>query len=61
MKTFKSFAYLMAIAIVGVAVSSCKQKEVEQTSYNPERETVKTQFSINLPTNVTGTQKKMRG
>ena len=62
MKTFKSFAYLMAIAIVGVAVSSCKQKEeVENTGYNPDRETVKTQFAINLPQSTTGTMKKMKG
>lgn len=61
MKTFKSFAYLMAIAIVGVAVSSCKQKEeVENTGYNPDRETVKTQFAINLPQSTTGTMKKMK-
>lgn len=63
MKTFKSFAYLMAIAIVGVAVSSCKDnKEVENTGYNPDRETVKSQFAINLSGNVVGNngQKKMQ-
>ena len=62
MKTMKRFTYLMAIAIVGVALASCdKKNEVEQTSYNPERETVKTQFSINLPANVAGTMKRMPG
>lgn len=60
MKTFKSFAYLMAIAIVGVAVSSCKQKEeVQGNNYNGE--VVKSEFTISIPNNAAGGAKKMKG
>lgn len=51
----KQFAYLMAIAIVGVAFTGCKDNkgsEIEGGGYNGQ--TVKTQFLISIAENVAG-------
>ena len=51
MKTFKSFAYLMAIAIVSVGLASCNSNDPEEQQGTPSYngQTAKTQFVINLP------------
>jgi hypothetical protein len=63
MKTMKQFAYLMAIAIVGVAFTGCKDKNDPkgegEGSYNGQ--SVKTQFTISLPQKVGQSANKMKG
>ena len=46
MKTFKSFAYLMAIAIVSVGLASCNTNDPEEQQGTPSYngQTAKTQY-----------------
>lgn len=57
MKKIFKYAFLGAIALSGtVGFSACSSSDdvVDNPDYNPETNTVKAQFAINLPSNVTG-------
>lgn len=55
MRRMKYFAYLSAIALTSmVSLSACSSSEdaIDNPDYNPEDNTVKTEFTISLPANV---------
>ena len=63
MKKFNLFAYVVAVAILSIGIVSCKKDEPKNNGagYEAERESVKTQFALNLPSSISGTQKRMPG
>ena len=57
MRRMKYFAYLSAIALASMlTLSACSSSEdaIDNPDYNPEDNTVKTEFAISLPNNVAG-------
>lgn len=54
MKSIKVFAYASAIALIGMGSVSCNNNEPEKTGNNYSGETVKTQFTINIPNSGNG-------